>query len=206
MIRTTPVLAAIALATTTAAYGAIDVNSSTFGGLRARSLGPAVMSGRVAAIDGVVREGEPLTLYVGTASGGVWKSDDGGIVYQPVFDDHVQAIGAVRVDPSNPETVWVGTGESWVRNTVAPGDGVYKSTDGGKKWKHVGLPNSDHIAELLVHPTDGNTAYVCALGHLWAPGGDRGVFRTRDGGETWENVLHLDGATSCSDLAMTPDG
>jgi photosystem II stability/assembly factor-like uncharacterized protein len=204
MIRRTILLAAVTLATV--AHGAIDLNSSTFGGLRARSLGPAVMSGRVAAIDGVVRDGEPLTLYIGTASGGVWKSDDGGIVYEPIFDNHTQAIGAVRVDPSDPQTVWVGTGESWVRNTVSPGDGVYRSKDGGKRWQHMGLPDSDHIAELLVHPSDSNVVFVCALGHLWAAGGERGVFRTRDGGETWENVLHVDGATSCSDLAMTPDG
>ncbi|MEM9301873.1 MAG: glycosyl hydrolase, partial [Pseudomonadota bacterium] len=203
-IRTTNSLAALALAS--AAHGAIELNSSTFGGLSARSIGPAVMSGRISSIDGVVREGKPVTLYVGTASGGVWKSEDGGIVYKPIFDDHMQSIGAVRVDPSNPDIVWVGTGESAVRNTVSPGDGVYRSSDGGEKWTFVGLPESDHIAELLVHPDDGNTVYVCALGHLWAAGGERGVFRSTNAGQTWENVLHIDEATSCSDLAMTPDG
>ncbi|MEM9533547.1 MAG: glycosyl hydrolase [Pseudomonadota bacterium] len=203
-IRKSVWLAALALAT--GAQGAIEINSSTFGGLSARNIGPAVMSGRIAAMDGVVQDGKPVTLYVGTASGGVWKSDDGGIVYEPIFDEHQQSIGAVRVDPSNPETVWVGTGESWVRNTVSPGDGVYRSLDGGDKWQFMGLKDSDHIAELLVHPDDGNVVYVCALGHLWASGGDRGVFRSKDGGETWENILRVDDATSCSDLAMTPDG
>ncbi|MEM8982655.1 MAG: glycosyl hydrolase, partial [Pseudomonadota bacterium] len=188
------------------ANGAIELNSTTFGGLSARSIGPAVMSGRIAALDAVVVDDGSLTLYIGTASGGVWKSDDGGIVYRPIFDEHQQSIGAVRIDPSNPETVWVGTGESWVRNTVSPGDGVYRSTDGGENWQHLGLKNSDHIAELLVHPDDSNVVYVCALGHLWAPGGERGVFRSKDGGENWENVLHIDDGTSCSDLAMTPDG
>ncbi|MEO1574226.1 MAG: hypothetical protein AAFU65_04620, partial [Pseudomonadota bacterium] len=194
-----------ALAFAGAAHGAIELDSSTFGGLTARSIGPAVMSGRVAALDAVVGE-DGLTIYVGTASGGVWKSNDGGIVYEPVFDDHQQAIGAVRIDPSNPETIWVGTGESWVRNTVSPGDGVYRSTDGGEKWQNMGLENSDHVAELLVHPDNSDVVYVCTLGHLWAAGGDRGVFRTTDGGATWENILHIDDATSCSDLAMTPDG
>ncbi|MFK8016437.1 MAG: glycosyl hydrolase [Gammaproteobacteria bacterium] len=188
------------------AHGAIELDSSTFGGLSARSIGPAVMSGRIAAVDGVVSEHGAVTLYVGTASGGVWKSDDGGIVYAPVFDKHQQSIGAVRIDPSEPETIWVGTGESSVRNTVSPGDGVYVSRDGGDKWTHVGLKDSDHIPELLVHPADSNVVYVCALGHLWAAGGERGVFRTKDGGETWQNVLRIDDATSCSDLAMTPDG
>ncbi|MEL6869367.1 MAG: glycosyl hydrolase [Pseudomonadota bacterium] len=195
-----------ALCLASGAHGEIEIDESTFGGLSARSIGPAVMSGRVSAIDGVVNEDGPITIYVGTASGGVWKSDNGGIAYSPIFDEHMQSIGAVRVDPSDSETIWVGTGESWVRNTVSPGDGVYRSTDGGDRWQHMGLPNSDHIPELLVHPSNSDTVFVCALGHLWAPGGDRGVFRTTDGGETWENVLRIDDATSCSDLAMTPDG
>ncbi|MEO1581596.1 MAG: glycosyl hydrolase [Pseudomonadota bacterium] len=204
MIRVKTGLAALLLAA--GAQAAIEIDSSTFGGLTARSIGPAVMSGRISAIDGVTQEDGATTLYIGAASGGVWKSDDGGIVYKPVFDEHMQSIGAVRVDPSNSETVWVGTGESWVRNTVSPGDGVYRSTDGGKNWQHLGLEDSDHIAELLVHPNDSEIVFVCALGHLWAPGGDRGVFRSQDGGATWDNILKVDDATSCSDLAMTPDG
>lgn len=204
MNRITLWLAGMTLAT--ASHAAIEVDESTFGGLSARSIGPAVMSGRISAIDGVVTDDGPVTVYIGSASGGVWKSEDGGIVYRPVFDEHTQSIGAVRVDPSNPATIWVGTGESWVRNTVAPGDGVYRSTDEGKTWQHMGLRDSDHIAEVLVHPDDSDTVFVCALGHLWAAGGERGVFRTSDGGATWENVLTIDEATSCSDLAMTPDG
>lgn len=188
------------------AGAAIEIESSTFGGLNARNIGPAVMSGRISAIDGHAVEGQPNTLYIGSASGGVWKSKDGGIVYLPIFDDHTQSIGAVKLDPSNPDTVWVGTGESWVRNTVSVGDGVYRSDNGGDSWIHLGLEDSDHIPAIVVDPNDSQTVFVCAMGHLWTAGGQRGVFRTTDGGQNWENVLHIDDDTSCSDLEMTPAG
>ena len=133
-------------------------------GLPARNIGSAMMSGRVAAVDAVDQDGR-ITVFVGAASGGVWKSVNGGTTYKSVFDrESVQSIGAVTIDPSNPKTVWVGTGEAWVRNSVSVGDGVYKSTDGGENWTNVGLKDSEHIAKILVDPADGNNVLVCATG------------------------------------------
>ncbi len=193
-------IALLALPATTAAQ--VQVESATFGGLRARSIGPAVMSGRIAAIDAVPEY--PLTVYVGSATGGVWRSRDGGIRFEPIFDDYTMSIGAIRVDPSNPDIVWVGTGETWTRNSVSVGTGVYKTTDGGGTWQHMGLADSERIARIVVNPLDGNTVYVCATGHLWNANEERGVFRTTDGGETWEKVLYIDENTGCSDLSMDP--
>ncbi|MCL4836536.1 MAG: glycoside hydrolase [Thermoanaerobaculia bacterium] len=178
------------------------VTSDTFGALAARALGPAVMSGRITALDAV--PGDPLTLFVGSASGGVWRSTDGGVTFAPVFDEHPQSIGALRVDPSDPKTVWVGTGESCVRNSVSIGDGVYRSTDGGDSWTHLGLAGTERIAALAIDPKQRDTVYVCALGPLWNASEERGVYRTRDGGKSWEKVLHLDADTGCSDLAIDP--
>ena len=121
--------------TVVAAESSIKIDSATFGGLRARAIGPAVMSGRIAAIDASATN--PVTVWVGSASGGVWKSDNSGTTFEPVFDDHTQSIGAVTVDPSDPETVWIGTGETWVRNSVSVGDGVYRTTDGGHHFRTV---------------------------------------------------------------------
>ncbi|HEX6861561.1 MAG TPA: glycosyl hydrolase, partial [Thermoanaerobaculia bacterium] len=179
-----------------------EIDSNTFAGLEARAIGPAVMSGRIAAIDGVA--GDTVTLYVGSASGGVWKSRDFGITFKPVFDKHTQSIGAVEVDPKNPQTIWVGTGESWVRNSVSVGDGVYKSTDGGDNWEKMGLPDSERIARIRVSPRDGNVVWVCATGHLWNDNEERGVYKTADGGKTWKQVLRVDAKTGCSDLDMDP--
>ncbi len=181
---------------------ATEVDSATFGGLDARALGPAVMSGRIAAIDAVAAA--PLTVYVGAASGGVWKSIDGGVSFKPVFDDHAQSIGAVRVDPSDPKTVWVGTGESCTRNSVSVGDGVYKTTDGGESWQRLGLEQSERIADIEVNPKDGKTVWVCATGHLWDDHDERGVYKTTDGGKSWKRVLHVDAKTGCSDLSVDP--
>ena len=180
----------------------VQIESATFGGLRARSIGPAVMSGRIAAIDAV--PADPLTIYVGSASGGVWKSKDGGLQFEPIFDDHTMSIGAIAVDPSNSDVVWVGTGETWTRNSVSVGNGVYKTADGGSSWEFVGLEDSERIARIAVNPMDGNTVYVCATGHLWDANEERGVFRTSDGGETWEKVLYVDENTGCSDISMDP--
>ena len=129
-----------------AADSSITIDSATFGGLRARDIGPAVMSGRIAAID--ASAADPVTVWIGSASGGVWKSDNAGTTFEPVFDDHTQSIGAVRIDPSNPETVWIGTGETWVRNSVSVGDGVYRTTDGGDTWEHLGLEKTERIAKM----------------------------------------------------------
>ena len=179
-----------------------EVDSSTFGGLEARAIGPAVMSGRIAAIDAVA--GDPLTLYVGAASGGVWKSKDGGTTFKPVFDEHTQSIGAVASIPANPKTVWVGTGESWTRNSVSVGDGVYKTTDGGDNWSDWGSRTPSASPRIRVSPANGNTVCVCATGHLWNANEERGVYKTTDGGKTWKRVLYVDADTGCADLAIDP--
>ncbi|UCF35746.1 MAG: glycosyl hydrolase, partial [Acidobacteriota bacterium] len=183
-------------------WAEVKIESNTFAGLRARALGPAVMSGRIAAIDAV--PGNPLTIYAGTASGGVWKSKNSGTTWIPVFDDHNQSIGAVKVDPANSDVVWVGTGESWVRNSVSVGDGVYKSTNAGESWTRLGLEDSERIADILVDPKQGDTVFVCATGQLWKANEERGVFKTTDGGKSWKKVLYVDENTGCSDLAMDP--
>ncbi len=179
-----------------------QIDSFTFGGLSARALGPAAMSGRVAAVDAV--DDGKLTIYVGAASGGVWKSDDAGTTFQPVFDEYTQSIGAVRIDPNNKQTVWVGTGESWVRNSVSVGTGIYKTTDGGETWQAKGLAYSEHISAVEVSSDDSDTVYVCALGHAWNANEQRGVFKTTDGGDNWEKVLYVDADTGCGDLVIDP--
>jgi photosystem II stability/assembly factor-like uncharacterized protein len=146
------------------------------------------MSGRIAAID-AVHEGQRLTVYVGAASGGVWKSVNGGTTYKPVFDKQpVQSIGAVTIDPKNPKTIWVGTGESWTRNSVSIGDGVYKSTDGGDNWTNMGLRESERIVKISSIPST-DTVYVCVPGKLWSDSDERGVYKTTDGGKTWTKIL-----------------
>ena len=197
-------LAGVSLCKPAEGQAAYRYDSATVSGLPARNIGSATMSGRIAALDAVEQDGR-ITVFVGSASGGVWKSVNGGTTYRPVFDrEDVQSIGAVAIDPSNPKTVWVGTGESWVRNSVSVGDGVYKSTDGGENWTNVGLKDSEHIAKILVDPRDGNNVLVCATGHLWDDNDERGVFKTNDGGKSWNKVLAgTNGSTGCGLLAMS---
>src|SRR5881296_3298535 len=146
---------------------AVTVDSEAISGLGARNIGSAAMSGRIAAL-AAVEEGPRLTIYVGAASGGVWKSVNGGSTFKPVFDKQpVQSIGAVKIDPKNPKVIWVGTGEAWTRNSTSIGDGVYKSVDGGENWTNMGLKDSERIAKILVDPSSTNTVYVCAPGKLW---------------------------------------
>jgi photosystem II stability/assembly factor-like uncharacterized protein len=180
-------------------------DAETISGLGARNIGSAAMSGRIAALD-AIHEGNRLTLYVGSASGGVWKSTNGGTTYKPVFDkESVQSIGAVTIDPKNPKVVWVGTGESWTRNSVSIGDGIYKSTDGGESWTNLGLRESERIVKVLVDPTDSNTVYVCVPGKLWSDSTERGVYKTADGGKTWTKVLAGGNpSTGCSMISMDP--
>lgn len=181
------------------------VDSETIAGLGARNIGSAAMSGRIAALD-AVWEGARLTIYVGAASGGVWKSVNGGTTFKPVFDKQaVQSIGAVTIDPKNPKVVWVGTGESWMRNSVSIGDGIYKSTDGGENWTNVGLRNSEHIVKILVDPSATNTVYACVPGKLWSDSDERGVYKTTDGGQTWTKILRgANLSTGCSMISMDP--
>ncbi|MEM7203116.1 MAG: hypothetical protein AAF628_22840 [Planctomycetota bacterium] len=176
---------------------------SPFAHLSWRSIGPYNMSGRVTDVEGV--PGDPATLWVGAASGGVWKTSNGGVSFEPVFDAQpVQSIGDLALAPSNPAVVWVGTGEGNPRNSVSIGNGVYRSTDAGHSFTHLGLEQTRHITKILVHPTDPDTAWVAALGHLYGPNPERGVFLTTDGGVTWERTLHLDEEHGACDLAMVP--
>lgn len=195
-------LAAGLLAGSVHAQDAVTVDSDTFAGLEARSIGPAAMSGRVSAVDAV--KAERLTIYVGAASGGLWKSDDGGVKFKPIFDKYNPSIGAIRIDPKNPKTVWVGTGEAWMRNSVSVGDGVYKTTDGGDNWTKMGLEKTEHIVRIAVDPSVTDTVFVCATGTPFADSPDRGVFRTKDGGKTWEKTLYVAPNTGCSDVSVDP--
>jgi photosystem II stability/assembly factor-like uncharacterized protein len=181
------------------------VDSGVLSGLGARNIGSAAMSGRVSALTAFDENGK-TTLYVGAASGGVWKSLDGGTTLRPVFDKNpVQSIGAIAVDPSRTSTVWVGTGESWTRNSVSIGDGIYKSTDAGETWTNMGLPSSERIARILVHPTNGDVVYACVPGKLWSDSADRGLYKTVDGGKSWSLVLPGKNlSTGCSGVSMDP--
>jgi photosystem II stability/assembly factor-like uncharacterized protein len=172
-------------------------------GLRARNIGSAQMSGRIAAVTARASAGK-TTVFVGAASGGVWKSGDGGTTFKPVFDkEPVQSIGAVTLDPGNEKVVWVGTGEAWTRNSVSAGDGIYKSTDGGATWEHMGLQGSERIARILVHPKNGDVVYACVPGRLWSDSPERGVYKTSDGGKTWAVVLKGPNlSTGCSGLSL----
>jgi photosystem II stability/assembly factor-like uncharacterized protein len=171
--------------------------------LKPRNIGPANMSGRVTEV--AVVDKEPRIQYVASASGGLWKTGNHGTTWTPVFDHAgTAALGAVAVAPSNPNLVWIGTGEANPRNSVSWGDGVYKSTDGGKTWKNMGLKETHHIGRIVIHPANPNIVYVAALGHLWGANAERGVFKTRDGGVTWAKVLFLDDDTGCVDLALDP--
>ena len=178
-------------------------DSETISGLGARNIGSATMSGRIAAID-AVQEGQRLTVYIGAASGGVWKSLNGGSTFKPVFDKQpVQSIGAITIDPKNPKVIWVGTGEAWTRNSTSIGDGVYKSVDGGENWTNMGLKDSERIAKILVDPSSTNTVYVCAPGKLWSDSDERGLYKTTDGGKTWTRILKGPNAsTGCSIISM----
>lgn len=184
---------------------ASGIDSNTFGGLRARSLGPATMSGRITAIVAHRAPGAPLTVYVGTASGGVWKSTTATTTFKPIFDQHTQSIGSLALDPKDPQTLWVGTGEANTRNSVSIGTGIYRSRDGGQSFEYMGLGKSERIARVLVDPRDSNTVYACATGPLWSAGGERGLYRSLDSGQTWQPILGSDtGAAGCADLALDP--
>lgn len=177
------------------------INESLFKNLRFRSIGPAVMGGRID--DVAVVESNPAIMYVGSASGGLWKTTNNGTTWEAVFDDGgVGSVGDVAVAPSNPDVVWIGTGEPNNRQSSTYGDGVYKSIDAGKSWQHMGLRDSQNVGRIVIDPKDSNVVYIAALGHLWGPNKERGVFKTTDGGRTWTNVLFINEDTGVSDIAM----
>ena len=192
----------VALICATTALFAQPQMDRILGNLQARQIGPATTSGRITAIDAVNRS--PEVIYVGTAGGGLWKTTSGGAVFLPVFDDYCQSIGKVTIDQNHPDTVWVGAGESWVRNSVSIGDGIYRTTNGGKAWEHLGLKNTERISDIVIHPSSPNTVFVAAQGALWSPNPERGVFKTSDGGKTWEKILYIDEHTGATDLDIDP--
>ena len=179
------------------------MNAGTFSGLKLRCLGPALTSGRVG--DFAVHPTKPWIYYVAVCSGNVWKTENNGITYEPIFDDQGSySIGCVTLDPSDPLTVWVGTGENNSQRSVSYGDGVYKSIDGGKNWENLGLKESEHIGMVRVDPRDSNVIYVAAQGPLWRAGGDRGLYKSTDGGKTWELILEIDEETGVSEIHLDP--
>ena len=168
-----------------------------------RNIGPANMGGRVT--DLAVHPEKSRIYYVASATGGLFKTTNGGVTMRPVFDSEgSSSIGAVALAPSAPDVVWVGTGESNARNSVSWGDGVYSSSDGGATWTHRGLSETRHIGAIVIHPTDPSTVYIAAMGRTWGENEERGLFRTRDGGESWEKVLYVDDATGCIDVVLDP--
>jgi photosystem II stability/assembly factor-like uncharacterized protein len=175
----------------------------TFAGLNLREIGPAFTSGRI--IDLAVDPRDGRVWYIATAGGGVWKTTNAGTSFAPIFDDQKSSsIGCVTIDPHDSLVVWVGSGENNSQRSVSMGDGVYKSVDGGKSWKNVGLEKSEHISKIVVDPRDSNVVYVAAQGPLWAPGGDRGLYKTTDGGKTWKDVLTISENTGVTDVVLDP--
>ena len=187
----------------TCTVSAQKVNWEQFKNWKPRNIGPAGMSGRITAIDAVVAN--PTTVYVGAASGGVWKTENGGQSWNPIFDEQpIQNIGSIAIQQSNPNVVWVGTGEGNPRNSLNLGAGIYKSLDAGKSWKKMGLDKTICIHRVVIDPANPNTVYAAAIGNPYAEHPERGVFKTTDGGETWSKILYVNDTTGCADLVMDP--
>jgi photosystem II stability/assembly factor-like uncharacterized protein len=175
-----------------------------FGNMTARHIGPALMSGRINDLE--MHPSNTRIMYAGAAGGGVWKSVDGGATFSPIFEDHAQSIGVVTLDPKDPDqTIWVGTGETWTRNSVSVGNGLYHTTDGGSNWKAIaGFENSERIASVVIDPNNTDVVYVGVLGALWSDSEDRGVYKTSDGGKTWRKILYINPSTGAGDVIMDP--
>ena len=196
-------LLSLAMLLASASFFAQEFTMDLVQDLKPRNIGPAGMSGRVTAID--VQLSNPDIMYVGTASGGLWKSTSGGIKWVPIFEKELTAsIGAIAIQQSNPSVIWVGTGEGNPRNSLNGGYGVYRSLDGGKSWKNMGLEKTRHIHRIIVDPSDPNTVYVGAIGSPWGVHPERGVFKTTDGGKTWEKILFVNNKTGVADMVMDP--
>ncbi len=179
------------------------LNAETLSGLELRGIGPAINSGRV--VDFAVTPGKRHRFFAATASGGLWKTDNAGTTWKPVFDgEGSYSIGCVTIDPSNPNVIWVGSGENNSQRSVSFGDGVYKSMDGGQTWSNMGLKESEHIGNIVVHPEDSDVVFVASQGPLWRTGGDRGLYKTTDGGATWERILHISDDTGVAEVWLDP--
>ncbi len=186
------------------AQDATSKGKELFGDLRARHIGPALMSGRITDLE--LHPTNERILYAGTAGGGVWKSNNGGATFNSIFNEYCQSIGAVAIDPTNPDNVvWVGTGETWTRNSVSIGDGLYKTVDGGTNWIKMGFEKSERIAGIQINPKNPDEVYVASMGALWSDSEDRGLYKTMDGGKTWNKILYVDQKTGCSDLLLDPN-
>lgn len=182
----------------------VSITSAQFGIMEARALGPGTMSGRITSIEGVEKD-QGKTIYIGTAGGGVWKSTNAGTSFKSIFDKYCQSIGAIGIDPKTPTTLYVGTGESNMRNSVSIGNGMYKSTDGGDNWKKIGLDSTEHISRIIVHPTNPDIIYVSVPGPLWSDSEHRGLYKSEDGGATWKKILYKNAKTGCAEILMDPN-
>ncbi|MBK9107037.1 MAG: glycosyl hydrolase [Saprospiraceae bacterium] len=178
------------------------INAYTFGAMEARAMGPGTMSGRITDIQGV--NTTPKIMYIGTAGGGVWKTTNAAVSFKPVFDKYCQSIGAIAIDQKHPDTIYVGTGESNMRNSVSIGNGMYKSTDGGNNWIKIGLDSTEHISKILVDPLNSQILYVAAPGPLWSDSQHRGLYKSINGGKTWDKILYMNERTGCADIAIHP--
>ncbi|MDX9930069.1 MAG: hypothetical protein RBS37_09500, partial [Bacteroidales bacterium] len=180
-----------------------SLTSEMLSPMRFRLVGPAAFSGRIA--DVAVNPKNFSEWYIAVASGGLWKTSNAGTTFTPIFDDYpVFSTGCVTIDPNNTDVVWLGTGENNSQRALAIGDGVYKSTDAGKTWTNMGLKNSAHIGRIQVDPRNSNVVYVAAHGPVWGPGGDRGLYKTTDGGKNWERILYIGEYTALNDVEMDP--
>ena len=178
-------------------------SSADLNALKFRSIGPAFNSGRISDI--AVNPENHSEYYLTAASGGVWKTSNSGNTFIPIFDSQGSySIGCITIDPNNPNVLWVGTGENNNQRSVAYGDGIYKSEDGGKSWKNMGLEDSEHIHKIIVHPSNSNRIYVAVAGPLWSEGGERGIYMSNDSGESWERIFHISDNTGFTDLVMDP--
>ena len=166
-----------------------QISKADFGDLKGRQIGPAVMSGRITTLTGV--NSDPNIIWVGSAGGGVWKSEDKAITFKSVFDEHTQSIGTITIDQLRPDTVWVGTGEVWTRNSTSIGTGLYRTVNGGDDWEFKGLPKSERIARVILHPENPDHLYVAVTGALWGDSQERGVYESKDAGATWQRLLYV---------------